>query len=451
MPFLTIDGHDSEDFDDAIYVYNQRNKEYLIFICISDVSYYIKTNSYLDKKAYEICNSIYLPQLVFPMFPEFLSNDICSLSPNERKLGILCQIKIKEKGSIIGYEYHKVIIESKMDFNYSEIKHIITETYYKNLAYKNLRKLLKNINDIKNIIKVIRKAGSNINFNSDEIQIHFNKFGSIDNISRKEQFVSHSIIEEFMILANLLVSKFLEKKNFLFIKRRHDPPYKKKSVVFNKIMCLSNDIFRIKIFRYWSLRFYLKLASHAKKTLSFFILQKVILKMLEKASYDTLKNGHFGLNLQLYTHFTSPIRRYSDLIIHRIIKCFLENLKNNYNVILLSQLSRRFSLYEIKTSRIHKKIKFFIVGKYLLKNLNKVHEAVIIDIKKFGVIIKIKNLEIYGLINNIYKKYFTEKNIFCKLRKKKIIRVKVLYINEVKEIINFFIVKNKSLKMKSEK
>merc|ERR1711976_982735 len=120
--------------------------------------------------------------------------------------------------------------------------------------------------------------------------------------------------------------------------------------------------------------------------------------MLEKANYDILKDGHFGLNLQLYTHFTSPIRRYSDLIIHRTIKCFLENLKNNYKTILLSQFSKRFSLCEIKTSRIYKKVKFFIASKYLIKNLNRIYEAVIIDIKKFGVIIKIKNLEIYGLI-----------------------------------------------------
>ena len=437
LPLITIDGYDSKDFDDAIYA-KQVNKNYALFISISDVSYYVSENSYLDKKAYEICNSIYMHQKVLPMFPDFLSSNLCSLKPNKKRLSILCEILLSERGEILKYEFHKTIMKSRMDFNYNEISKILMlqKDHSKGL-YKNLYNLVNLLYKISNILKTRKKKNNTIEFFKNETEMRFSILGKLEKIGPIKKKSSYKIVEEFMILANLLVSNFLSKNNIPFIKRIHEPPSKKKSILLNKFVSLINKKVKNKIYRYFNIKFYTKIVNFIKHKPIFFIFQNILLNAFEKAVYNVKKDGHFGLDINSYTHFTSPIRRYSDLIIHRIVKCYLASSSHKYSTKFLSYIGKDCSLYEIKTNKLNKKIKFNLISIFFKKNISKYYEARIVDIQKFGFIINISDIGIYGLISNKYMFKCNKKRIF-KINDK--IDIKLLYIQEEKEIINFFII-----------
>jgi len=244
------------------------------------------------------------------------------------------------------------------------------------------------------------------------------------------------MVEEFMIVSNLLVSKFLKKNKLYFISRNHQPPTKKKSVLINKFIFFLRQKSNTESLKYFTINFYLKIMRIMKSTPGFIIFQSILLNAFEKAIYNNMPDGHFGLNVSNYTHFTSPIRRYSDLVIHRIVKFFLNEKKIKYNKVFLKNISESCSSNEIKICRIDKKIKYFFIFEFFIRNINKIYDANIVDINKFAFIIFISQTDTYGLISNfhIYKQK--------KLKKYKInekIEVKLLYINEVKAILNFHI------------
>ncbi|AGF49063.1 ribonuclease R [Candidatus Kinetoplastidibacterium galati] len=326
LPFITIDDDNARDFDDAIYCeeicVNQGNRKktsYRLFVAIADVSHYVKKDSVLDKTALERGTSIYFSNEVIPMLPEKLSNDICSLLPRKDRLVLVCELLISPKSSDKeirdNCKFYEAIINSKERLTYNKVLDIRNGVDITQDALIN-----KNINDLGKLFNILiekRIDRGAIDFNIQETQILFDNSGKISDIALRKRNDAHRIVEECMLLANTCAAYFIEKNKFECIYRIHDKPsresIKNLKIFLNHIgINVSNNLNKPK--HYHNL---LELISNHHK---FNILQTLLLQSLQTATYSVDNIGHFGLSYDLYTHFTSPIRRYPDLINHRIIK-----------------------------------------------------------------------------------------------------------------------------------
>lgn len=324
LPFVTVDGADAKDFDDAVYAApddDPRNKGgWNIKIAIADVAHYVAKGSALDRDALERGNSVYFPGFVVPMLPERLSNDLCSLRPNEIRPTLVASLKISQEGGILKSFFDRGIIRSHERLTYVE-----THDRFE----KQSGKFLKEINNLYGAFKSLyhhRTGRDTLDLDMPEQEFMLNQKGEIYDISLKDRLDSHRLIEEFMIAANIAAAKTLSKRKAHCLFRNHEAPPQEK---FDDMLALLKN-------------FGLAVPAKAKASAEFFnkvlhtastdkvgdnmkeLIQLTILRSQSQAKYQTDNLGHFGLDLDYYGHFTSPIRRYSDLIVHRLL---IDNLK----------------------------------------------------------------------------------------------------------------------------
>ena len=400
LPIITIDGEDAKDFDDAVYAEKIDNKKWKIIISIADVSFFIKKNSLLDKKAKKRGNSVYFSNLVIPMFPEIISNDICSLRENKTRLCFSVEIIITNEGKKISQNFFKSIIKSKKSFTYGNVQNIINSNFEtESSKEEKLVLCIKNLYSVYNILKKRSQLRGKLDLNLNEKKVLFNYKGEPIKLKKISTLESHKLIEELMTLANQCAAEEVEKLNLNNIYRIHEKPSPEKVNFLIKSLRKPTD----KILKNNSLtpKILNLLMKQSEKNESHQLINQLVLRAQSQAKYSQINKGHFGLGLSNYVHFTSPIRRYSDLIIHRKLNQIIinNNLNENYTREDLIKICNHISFTE-RQAVIAERKTFDRLTAYIYSNkAKKNYISQVISIKKFGIFISFDDNLAEGLIH----------------------------------------------------
>lgn len=310
IPFVTIDQEDAKDFDDAVFA-KKTKQGWHIIVAIADVSYYVPAGSILDKEAYERGNSTYFPNFVVPMLPESLSNGMCSLKPNEDRASLAVHMWISTKGILQDYRFSRALIRSHARLTYNLVQQVYNAPETNSKVWELIKPLFQAYKCLQHE-KLQRKT---LELDIEEPQIIFGAGGVVQEIVSRQRLESHKLIEEMMILANVSAAKALSEKNIPALFRVHEKP------LIEKVTLLLNTLSTMGIDTANATKkdpcFFNAILEKTKDTPTRFLVQDMVLRTQAQAVYRPENTGHFGLNLEYYTHFTSPIRRYADLVVHR--------------------------------------------------------------------------------------------------------------------------------------
>ena len=389
IPFVTIDGFDAKDFDDAVFCEIKPNNCRLM-VAIADVASVVKINSEIDKEAFKRGTSIYFPNKVIPMLHENISNDLCSLVPDKKRNVLICEIIYDSNTEISSYDFFESTIKSFRRFTYDEINgNIEIDNTDINKSIESLKILTSKL--LKKRIK--RKA---LEIESSEPTINIDKSGKLIEIKKQKRLFAHQMIEESMIAANICAANFMNKHYGFGVYRIHEEPD------FIKLESLAK-FFSLKGLLTNSMddpiTFINSFVRHSNKSEDMKIFNTLILQSLKRAKYSSKEIGHFGLQLEKYSHFTSPIRRYPDLIVHRMIKDILNKSKKirldetfEENLEELSSLERRseISSRQVIQQMICHELKKFVGERF---------STFVVNIAEFGLFCEIENYFISGLIH----------------------------------------------------
>jgi ribonuclease R len=325
LPFVTIDGEDAKDFDDAVYT-TKREKDYILYVAIADVSHYVTPGSPLDLEAKNRGNSTYFPGLAIPMLPEVLSNGLCSLKPDEDRLAMVAEIRIDFEGAIKRSRFYPAVICSKARLTYTEVAGMLNENPHVLQQHENIVQHVFELNALYELLNKQREHRAALDFNTVETKIYFDLKGKVESIRPSVRLVSHKIIEECMLVANVCAAKLLKKHKEPTLYRVHEGPSVEKLTALRAFLSeLGVDMPGGKT---PSPQDYKKVLEAVKDREDAHIIETVLLRSLSQAEYLPQMKGHFGLAYDAYVHFTSPIRRYPDLLVHRGIKHILAKIEH---------------------------------------------------------------------------------------------------------------------------
>ncbi|MBA4249766.1 MAG: ribonuclease R [Candidatus Pelagibacter sp.] len=436
---VTIDGEDARDFDDAVYARPDDNKNnpggYFIIVAIADVTHFIKERSILDQEAQKRGNSIYFADRVVPMLPEKLSNDLCSLRPHEERACLAVEMRINSDGKLLEYQFFKGLMKSHARLTYNEVNTIISKTTNpKEFLNKKERVLwdesLKHLYDAYNILKRLRNQRGSLNITSQEKKIKFNDEGQIKEILWFQQLESHQIIEEMMILANVAAALKLSKAQKPTLYRVHPTPDESRVTnLFNLAQSLG---YPLKPKSKANVHVFNNILSHPTHYRR--MMNDLVLRTQAQAIYTPFNKGHFGLGLQHYCHFTSPIRRYADIIVHRGLNevCgFDKNDKTNIKNLdhqatnQLEELGSYISATERKAAVLEREVMDRYLVKHLESRVGESFKALIVGVNQVGIFFELEKTGAQGFIhrNDLGDDFyvFDEKNhcFFGKRKKQK--------------------------------
>jgi ribonuclease R len=391
---ITVDPIDAKDFDDAVSLY-KKDGCYFLGVHIADVSNYVKEETLLDKEALKRSFSTYLPGEVFPMLPDKLSSDICSLRENEDRLTFSIFMQFDDAGKIKSYDIKETIIRNKKRFTYEEVEDILNNK--KEIKDKEIKNMLLLMNELKEKLKKNFKESGNIDFSLGEPVLVLDDNKKIIDIKRKETLESHKIIEYFMISANICAADFILKNYKYGIFRIHPRPFKDDIAEFNMFLKCLGAGFRLKKGTNKEFQKILNLITNSDFR---YLIEKNLLKAMPLAKYSEKNSGHFGLGIEKYTHFTSPIRRYADLLVHRIIKKSLGLYK--YDTLQKEQLkllSKHISEREEKIENAENEIFRIYALKFLKEKTGDTFSAIITKIIKNGIFVELDKYPVEGFVN----------------------------------------------------
>lgn len=411
LNIFTIDGEDAKDLDDAISIELLENSNYNLGVHIADVTHYVKEKSKLDKEALKRATSVYLVDTVIPMLPKVLSNGMCSLNPNEDKLTLSVFMEIDKNGKVVKYDIKETIINSKARMTYTEVSDIL-EKGDEDLKkkYANILDDFYNAQDLAKILSKRRTQRGSIDFDFPEAKIILNEDGTVNNIKHYERRISNRIIEEFMLVTNETVAEHYFWLNIPFVYRIHEVPSKEKMEELSKFIAtfgytIKGDLDDVHP------KALQKIVEDIKGKKEEDVISTIMLRSLRQARYSPECSGHFGLAAKYYSHFTSPIRRYPDLQIHRIIKEQLNNKINQKRIEQLTNIvdysSTISSEKERKAELVERDVKDYYKALFMSDKIGQEFEGVVSSVTSFGMFIELDNT-VEGLVRlaNISDDYY---------------------------------------------
>ena len=397
---FTIDGDDTKDIDDAISLDILANGNYRLGVHIADVSHYVKEDTELDKEAYERGTSVYLADRVIPMLPHKLSNGICSLNPNVDRLSLSCVMDIDSTGEVVSYDIFESVIKSNIQMTYKKVNKILEENIVPE-GYERYKDTLLKMKELAAILRKNKIEKGYIDFDLDESKIIVNDKGEAIDVTLRERGTGEKLIEDFMIAANETVARHIFYMDYPFIYRVHGEPNEEKITKFMHYISILGYTITGKINKITpkSMQGILEQLKDAKE---YSMMSKELLRSMQKAIYDTKNIGHFGLASKCYTHFTSPIRRYPDTTVHRLLHTYLFNKNLNKETIRhwetkLPFVAEHSSLKERNSIECEREVDDMKKAEYMEKHIGEHFEGIISGVMSFGIFVELPNL-IEGLI-----------------------------------------------------
>ncbi len=393
---VTIDGDDAKDFDDAISIIKNEDG-YSLFVHIADVSHYVKEGSAIDKEAYARCTSIYVCDRVVPMLPLKLSNGICSLNENVERNTITCQMEIDKQGICKSYLIYPSVIFSDRRCTYKKVNECLDGNETAIEEYASLQEMIANMDDCAKLLEKQAKKRGSIEFFSMEPIIELNKKGKAINVSLRELGQAEQIIEQFMITANICVANYMDDNIIPSMYRIHlDPEYedllKLKNICDNFNIAVDIESITPAVIQ--------RLLSSIGEESVYLAVSNITLRTMQKAKYSNECLGHFGLSLDQYCHFTAPIRRYSDLIVHRMLRKYLfENFQGNKDKDFskIEKQALQMSIKERDAIAVEREINDYKIAEYMESFIGDIFEATIVSVLEFGFFVQLDNT-VEGLV-----------------------------------------------------
>lgn len=399
LPFVTIDGEDAKDFDDAVYCVKQSSGNWTLYVAIADVSHYVKTNTTLDAEALNRGNSVYFPGRVIPMLPEVLSNGLCSLNPHVNRLTMVCEMTISPAGKITRYSFYEAVIKSHARLTYNKVYAMVEQNDV--ALQKEYEKLLPHIQELFALYHMLHKARTkrgSIDFDLPETKIIFGKGRKIEKIIPLQRNDAHRLIEECMLCANICAARFLLKNDCPGLYRDHEGPSLEKLEDLRRF--LGELGLKLPGGEKPEPRDYAKLLASIADRPEAHLIQTVLLRSLSQAVYSPENKGHFGLAFDAYTHFTSPIRRYPDLVVHRSIRKVLQpNYQPGQHDPHLEKLGEHCSMTERRADDATREAIDWLKCEFMMDKIGQDYDAIISGVTSFGFFAELSEIYAEGLVH----------------------------------------------------
>ena len=402
LDIITIDGDDSKDFDDAVYLDELPNGNYSLGVYIADVSHYVKEGSPLDKEALKRGTSLYLADRVIPMLPHELSNGICSLNPDEDRLVLACIMEYSKLGKLVNYEICEGVINSHHRMTYNKVNKILNGDQELIDEYSDIAPMLKNMEEFSKVLRELRHKKGGIEFDTIEYSFRLNSDGSPKEIIKRERMDAEKLIEDFMLAANETVAYHMNIMNLPIVYRIHEKPDQDKlRTTFQEVKSMGLDV------KLTQNDIHPKQVQDALEKASDnpnkYIINNMLLRSMMKAKYSSECLGHYGLAMNYYCHFTSPIRRYPDLMTHRMIKKLLLHPTDkfdkelSYYSSIIPEIALKNSSSERRSVDCEREVDDMLYAWYMESKIGNIYQGTVTSIQSFGMFVEIEN-GIEGLI-----------------------------------------------------
>ena len=400
LPLITIDGEDAKDFDDAVFCEPKKNGAWRLVVAIADVSHYVKRGSALDVEAELRGNSVYFPGRVIPMLPENLSNGLCSLNPDVDRLCMVCDMTISSEGKITRYRFHDAVMHSKARMTYTKVGKILGGDKALRDEYAHAVPHIEHLQELYEVLREQRELRGALDFDTTETQIIFGEDKKIEKIVPVVRNEAHMLIEECMLCANVCAARFLTTQKLPGLYRVHETPKEAKLEDLRQSLALhglslggGNDP---------QPSDFQKILQEINKHKHTQALQMLILRSLNQAQYTPDNAGHFGLAYQEYGHFTSPIRRYPDLLLHRAIRHFLgggDASNFSYDQNNMQQLGEHCSMTERRADDATRDVTNWLECEYMSHHVNEEYTGKVTGITAFGIFVILDSVYVEGLVH----------------------------------------------------
>lgn len=398
---ITIDGADAKDLDDAISLQKVSDNEYQLGVHIADVSHYVTEGSPIDREAYERGTSVYLTDRVVPMLPQRLSNGICSLHPHEDRLTLTCQMTINKQGKVTNYRLFKSVIQSAYRMTYQDVNAILDGDLALRKEYEEIVEMLDEMAELHQILLQMRKQRGALDFDAPEAKIVVDEEGHPQDIILRQRYTGERLIESFMLIANETVAAHVLQKNYPFLYRIHEQPDEAKMDRFAEFITSFGIILRGDTAKIEPKQLQAAL-KQVKGTEFEQVVSTMMLRSMQQAKYSEEPAGHFGLASEDYTHFTSPIRRYPDLIVHRLLSKYLQKAPTHKEVLALEGnlpgIADHSSKMERRAVDAEREMDALKKAEYMVDKVGETFWGTISSITSFGIFVSLPNT-VEGLIN----------------------------------------------------
>ncbi len=403
MDFVTIDGEDAKDFDDAVYAHQTKTGGWKLYVAIADVSNYVQKDSALDLDAKRRSTSVYFPGYVIPMLPEKLSNGLCSLQPKVDRYSLVCEMNISAKGKLTRTKFYSAVINSKARLTYTEVVKLLGKKA--NTIVENNPELvpgLFELHDLYHVLHAARQERGAIDFDTVETQIILDEHNHIESIVPRHRNDAHRLIEECMLMANVATANFMIKHKKPSPFRVHGEPKEDKMEALKKYLSLHGVHLAYGKNGKVTPQALAKMLESVKGRDDYDDIQIMTLRSMNQAVYSIDNEGHFGLSYKEYTHFTSPIRRYPDLVVHRLIKSIIKEYKLggiDYEKYDLANICDNASLQERNADGASKQVEGWLKCFFMKDYVGQVLDAKIVHLNGLGLFAELKDMYIEGLIH----------------------------------------------------
>lgn len=443
---MTIDGEDARDFDDAVSIKKDEEGNYILGVHIADVSRFVRENSETDKEAYQRGTSVYFPEKVIPMLPEKLCNDLCSLKEGVNRFTMSCVMKVDRLGKVIDYEIVNSVIRSRKRMTYTAVQRILDGDKEALAEFSEQAEHVLLMQELADILSKKRDKNGNIDLNVKDSVVSVDKDGKVEVFSEISD-KAHKLIEEFMILANVTVAEYMFYAETPFIYRVHAKPEAEKVSAFYAFLDGIGIRYKKKKGEIFPTDFQ-AILKQCEGTPSFSLINRVMLRSMQKAKYSEINTGHFGLSEKTYCHFTSPIRRYPDLVVHRILKAFIngeDNLREKFSEFVI-RAAKQSSEKERNAQDAERTVIDYYKMLYIDNFIGEEFDAVVSGVTNFGIFAELDN-GIEGLIKieTLYGRFKLDKGNYLltngKLSYKlgQSIKIKVAGVNMVSKKAEFIL------------